>query len=76
MTHPSAGTHVYQGLPLHVRGLDLRNGAPAPLFGEHTDEVLRERLGLDADELARLRAAGVTAHQPRGARPARPEIAR
>jgi crotonobetainyl-CoA:carnitine CoA-transferase CaiB-like acyl-CoA transferase len=31
---------------------------PAPLLGQHTDAVLRERLGLDDAEIARLRAAG------------------
>jgi len=31
---------------------------PAPALGEHTDEVLRE-IGVEADELARLRAEGV-----------------
>lgn len=30
----------------------------APLLGEHTDEVLRTDLGLSADEIADLRAAG------------------
>ena len=37
--------------PASVRG-------PSPLLGEHTDAVLGEMLGLDAAELARLRAAG------------------
>ena len=32
---------------------------PPPILGEHTDSVLRERLGLDAARLAQLRAAGV-----------------
>ena len=32
--------------------------APAPLLGEHTEQVLRERLGLGDDEIARLRSAG------------------
>jgi formyl-CoA transferase/succinyl-CoA--D-citramalate CoA-transferase len=35
-----------------------------PRLGEHTDEVLGELLGLDASELALLRAAGVTASTP------------
>jgi crotonobetainyl-CoA:carnitine CoA-transferase CaiB-like acyl-CoA transferase len=30
-----------------------------PLLGEHTDAILRDVLGLDADEIARLRARGV-----------------
>jgi crotonobetainyl-CoA:carnitine CoA-transferase CaiB-like acyl-CoA transferase len=31
---------------------------PAPLLGQHTDEVLRERLALDEREIARLRGVG------------------
>ncbi len=33
--------------------------APAPLLGQHTDAVLRERLGLGPDEIARLRREGI-----------------
>jgi len=40
--------------PGHVR-------EPAPLLGEHTDAVLRERLGYDDERLAQLRRDGVTA---------------
>jgi len=32
---------------------------PGPALGEHTDAVLREKLGLSADRLAALKAAGV-----------------
>ena len=32
-----------------------------PWLGEHTDEVLTEELGLDGEQLARLRADGVIA---------------
>jgi crotonobetainyl-CoA:carnitine CoA-transferase CaiB-like acyl-CoA transferase len=28
---------------------------PPPVLGQHTDDVLSERLGLDADEIAALR---------------------
>ena len=31
--------------------------APAPTVGQHTDEVLTEVLGYDADRIAALRAA-------------------
>lgn len=33
--------------------------APPPLLGEHSDAILRERLGLSDGEIARLRAGGV-----------------
>jgi crotonobetainyl-CoA:carnitine CoA-transferase CaiB-like acyl-CoA transferase len=33
--------------------------APAPLLGQHTEEVLRDRLGMSANEIARLKDARV-----------------
>jgi crotonobetainyl-CoA:carnitine CoA-transferase CaiB-like acyl-CoA transferase len=32
---------------------------PPPALGEHTDAILRERLGLSDDQIAAYRAAGV-----------------
>ncbi|MFT4936956.1 MAG: 2-methylfumaryl-CoA isomerase, partial [Pseudoalteromonas distincta] len=34
---------------------------PAARLGQHTEEVLAERLGLDAGEIARLHDAGIVA---------------
>jgi len=64
VTHPAAGTHDYQGLPLHICGLDLGIRRPAPSFGEHNLEILRE-LGLSDGAIADLEAAGVIARLPR-----------
>lgn len=45
--------------PLRLSASPVGDGAPPPLFGEHTDEVLRELLALSDDEIARLRRNGV-----------------
>jgi crotonobetainyl-CoA:carnitine CoA-transferase CaiB-like acyl-CoA transferase len=56
--HPTAG-NVKVVAPV-VRMSETPGGVrmAAPLPGQHTDEVLREQLGLDATELLRLRRAG------------------
>ena len=51
--------------PVRMLGFPTRMSAsevsmePAPLLGEHTDEVLAEELALSAGEIAELREAGV-----------------
>jgi len=47
------------GSPLRLSDSVEQLPGPAPLLGEDTEDVLRERLGYDDDELDRLRAAGV-----------------
>ena len=64
LTHPEAGTHDYQALPLHIEGYDLAIRAPAPCFGQHNVEVLHD-LGYDDAAIARLEAKGVIATRPR-----------
>jgi crotonobetainyl-CoA:carnitine CoA-transferase CaiB-like acyl-CoA transferase len=56
--HPVAGTVKVVGPPARLSETPGSVRTAAPLLGEHTDHVLRERLGLGADELARLRAVG------------------
>jgi crotonobetainyl-CoA:carnitine CoA-transferase CaiB-like acyl-CoA transferase len=55
--HAEAGPHPLLGNPIKV-GDDERY-EPAPLLGEHNDELYGGVLGLSADRLAELRAAGV-----------------
>jgi crotonobetainyl-CoA:carnitine CoA-transferase CaiB-like acyl-CoA transferase len=44
--------------PIKVVGAELPTPRRAPTAGQHTDEVLREVLGLDDDRIAALRSAG------------------
>jgi crotonobetainyl-CoA:carnitine CoA-transferase CaiB-like acyl-CoA transferase len=47
------------GSPFHVAGATLPQPSMPPALGQHTDEVLREVLGLDPARVAELRRAGV-----------------
>jgi formyl-CoA transferase/CoA:oxalate CoA-transferase len=62
--HPTAGRIRLPGIPVKFAGTPGRIQGPPPLLGEHTDAVLREILGLSADEVARLRAAGAIGDRP------------
>ncbi|WP_259754637.1 CaiB/BaiF CoA transferase family protein [Pseudomonas sp. GCEP-101] len=47
------------GSPLKLSETPVEYQRPAPMLGEHTDEVLKRRLGLDDARLAALKAEGV-----------------
>ncbi len=75
LDHPVTGRRGLPSLPFRYRRREaavdtgptrgwLRT--PPPTLGQHTDEVLRTRLGLGDDELARLRAEGITGDRPAG----------
>jgi formyl-CoA transferase/CoA:oxalate CoA-transferase len=55
--HPVAGTIQMVAPPVRMSDTPGSVRLPAPLLGEHTDQVLRERLGLSEDEIASLRKA-------------------
>ena len=56
--HPVAGTVKIVGMPVKLSETPGRVRQPAPLLGQHTDEVLRQYLGLDEAEITALRQAG------------------
>ena len=58
--HPDMGEHRYNGHPWRFAGLPERSDSPPPRLGEHSREVLSERLGLSDDEIDDLFARGVT----------------
>jgi benzylsuccinate CoA-transferase BbsF subunit len=58
--HPDMGEHRYNGHPWRFAGLLERSDVPPPRLGEHSREVLRERLGLSDDEIDDFFERGVT----------------
>jgi crotonobetainyl-CoA:carnitine CoA-transferase CaiB-like acyl-CoA transferase len=59
--HPIAGRAKLVRPPVRLSETPGSIRTPAPLLGEHTDVVLRERLGMSDAEIAALRRAGVVA---------------
>jgi crotonobetainyl-CoA:carnitine CoA-transferase CaiB-like acyl-CoA transferase len=58
------GTHPYPGPVVRLSRTPATFERPAPLFGQHTRSVLRERLGLSDAEMDELEAMGVTSTEP------------
>ncbi|HMH75997.1 MAG TPA: CaiB/BaiF CoA-transferase family protein [Candidatus Udaeobacter sp.] len=59
MDHPRAGKVRMVGPPIRLSATPGAVRTPAPMLGEHTDEVLGQLLGLGAEQIAALRSAGV-----------------
>ena len=56
--HPAAGPGLMPAPPVAFEGETLDFSRPAPMLGEHTDEILAE-LGYGPEEITRLRTDGV-----------------
>jgi crotonobetainyl-CoA:carnitine CoA-transferase CaiB-like acyl-CoA transferase len=54
LPHAAAGQAPVGASPLKLSGSPVTYRHAAPLLGEHTEQVLRERLGLTDDEIAKL----------------------
>lgn len=57
--HPMNPEFAMVGSPIKMSGTPVEYVRPAPMLGQHTDEVLGERLGLSAEQLVQLKAGGV-----------------
>jgi crotonobetainyl-CoA:carnitine CoA-transferase CaiB-like acyl-CoA transferase len=58
LDHPEVGPQQHCGIPWRMSRTAANVRAPAPLIGQHTDEVLTQVLGYSAEEIARLREVG------------------
>jgi crotonobetainyl-CoA:carnitine CoA-transferase CaiB-like acyl-CoA transferase len=59
LMHPGAGAVKALGVPMKLSDTPGAVDRPAPLLGQHNDEILAE-LGYDAAARQRLREAGAT----------------
>jgi crotonobetainyl-CoA:carnitine CoA-transferase CaiB-like acyl-CoA transferase len=57
--HPTVGELKLVGAPYKLAGTPAAVRRPPPLLGEHTDDILRDDLGLDDAAIATLRAEKV-----------------
>jgi len=58
---PGIGSYLMPGSPVDFGGVQRRPVRPAPLLGQHTDEVLAEVLGRSAAEIAQMHEEGLVA---------------
>ena len=58
LPHPTGGSVPMISSPMKFSGTPLELITPPPMLGQHTDAVLGQILGRDADAIKRLREAG------------------
>lgn len=59
VTHPATGELTYPGIPATLIGGAWSVNRPAPLLGQHNEDVFAGRLGYSKEVLVKLREAGV-----------------
>lgn len=57
--HPEMGKVKFPSAPYRYSETPWRVARPAPLLGQHNEEIYCERLGYPRQELARMRGAGI-----------------
>jgi CoA:oxalate CoA-transferase len=58
LEHPALGQLKVTGNPIKLDGVDDRAPLPPPLLGQHTEEVLRDKLKLDEAQIEMLHKSG------------------
>jgi benzylsuccinate CoA-transferase BbsF subunit len=59
LTHPEIGPTLYNAPPFRFSAMPSQPERHAPLLGEHTHDILRDLVGLSAQEIAALAEQGV-----------------
>jgi formyl-CoA transferase len=61
--HPTRGKYLTVGNPIKLSD-SISEVKRSPLLGEHTDEILRDVLRLDAAKIAEIKASGALGSSP------------
>lgn len=67
--HPEVGWMPNIALPIRYSGTPMVDPKPAPAVGQHTEEILHDVLGYDAQRVAELRDKGALSAAPAAAKP-------
>ena len=57
--HPTAGKMKLVASPMHLSKTPIEVRMPPPTLGQHTDEILQERLNLNESSIAALHKKGI-----------------
>jgi crotonobetainyl-CoA:carnitine CoA-transferase CaiB-like acyl-CoA transferase len=64
--HPVVGPQPLPTVPFRFASVDRWLRAPAPLLGEHNEDILCGLLGLSRDEFEQLVVDGIIGNRPKG----------
>ncbi len=59
LDHPVSGKRLYPGVPFRMSGTPPLESTPAPLLGQHTEEICRDLLKMSNEEIKRLLDEGI-----------------
>jgi len=59
LDHPVAGKRLYTNYPYKMSDTTLSPSTPAPLLGQHTEEICRDLLKMSFEEIHRMTAEGI-----------------
>ena len=62
--HPEVGYQRWEGAPWKLSVTPATMEKAAPLFNQHADEILKKFAGRSDEEIAKLRADGITLDRP------------
>ena len=57
--HPVAGKRIYPNIPFKMSDVKLPPSTPAPILGQHTEEICRELLKMSESQINQLKEEGV-----------------